>query len=403
MSGGDSLDRLRIIGHVASPGRGRELREIVVEDGSIAAVRPWKAQGKQAQGPILRLDATDTLIPGFIDLQVNGLRGVEASNHPEDIMAIARLLPRYGVTACLPTVISASPADISAKLRAVKEACLSSQEAQILGVHVEGPFLSPKRKGAHPIGQLRLPTLDEINLYLDSGVVRMMTLAPELPGSLDLIPELVREGVTVSIGHSDASFEEASMAIDVGVRAATHIFNGMRPLDHRDPGALLALLLDNRVAASIIVDGIHLDPSIVRLVVKLKTCHNTFLITDSTAASGMPSGRYQLGEQTIISDGKRIELLGRESLAGSSLTMDQALRNMIRYTGCSLEDAVTMASHVPARLIGYGESKGRIAPGFDADLVVLDAELMVVLTLVSAMPKYIGAKYSYMFNDWHRQ
>jgi N-acetylglucosamine-6-phosphate deacetylase len=258
-----------------------------------------------------------------------------------------------------------------------------------LGIHLEGPFLSHARRGVHPPEYLLAPTLALFERFWQAarGRIRMMTIAPELEGALEVIAEAARRGVCVSLGHSDADFEAAERGIAAGARHATHTFNAMRPLshntlDHRSPGILGAVLTDCRVSADIIADGVHLDPAIVKLVASAKGVEQTVLITDATSATGMPDGRYRLGSLEVdVRDGK---CMANGKLAGSVLTMDRAVCNLARFAEWDLSQAVAAASRNPAQVARLA-NKGVLAEETDADFVVLNAEGEVLRTFIGGV------------------
>jgi N-acetylglucosamine-6-phosphate deacetylase len=306
--------------------------------------------------------------------------------------AIERLLARHGVTSYFPTTVTAT---MDATLRALERLADAIENRALkntddkaralpLGIHIEGPFISHARRGVHPPEDLLAPTLPLFERLWQAarGRIRMMTIAPELESALEVIAEASRRGVCVSLGHSDADFDQAERGIAAGAWHATHTFNAMRPLDHRSPGILGAVLTDDRVSADIIVDGVHLDPAIVKIVADTKGLEQTVLITDATAATGMPDGRYHLGSFEVeVRDGK-CTMDGR--LAGSVLTMDRAVRNLTRFAEWTLTDAVAAASRNPAR-VAHIENKGVLAVGADADFVVLNREGEVLRTFVGGM------------------
>jgi N-acetylglucosamine-6-phosphate deacetylase len=254
-------------------------------------------------------------------------------------------------------------------------------QARPLGIHLEGPFLSHKRRGVHPPEYLVEPTLEIFERLWQAarGHVRMLTIAPELPGALEVIAEAARRKVCVSIGHSDAVLEAARAGVRAGARHATHTFNAMRPLDHRDPGILAEVLTDRLLTADIIVDGIHVEPEVVQIFLQLKGVERAVLITDAMAAAGMPDGIYQLGPlQVEVRDGK-CTLDGK--LAGSALTMDRAVRNVVRFAGWGLRDAVRAATLNPTRAVGL-QQHGALVHGAEADIVVLSPTGEVRKTIV---------------------
>ena len=257
-------------------------------------------------------------------------------------------------------------------------------EARPLGIHLEGPFLSHKRRGVHPPEYLVEPTVPIFEKLWQAarGHVRMITIAPEIPGAMEVIAEAARRKICVSIGHSDAELPVARAAVQAGARHATHTFNAMRPLDHRSPGILGAVLTDRRVSADIIADGVHLDPAIVKLFADAKGPAQTVLITDATSATGMPDGRYRLGSFEVdVRDGK---CMVDGKLAGSVLTMDRAVRNLARFAEWDLPRAVAAASQNPARVARIA-NKGVLAVGADADFVVLSPEGEVLRTFVGGV------------------
>jgi N-acetylglucosamine-6-phosphate deacetylase len=322
--------------------------------------------------------------PGFVDLQVNGFAGVDFLS--ADAAGYARAgeaLLATGVTAYLPTFITSEEADLVAALEAVPDA---APGPRLLGVHLEGPFLAPNRLGTHSPSARRDPDLPLLERLLDAGPVRLVTLAPELDGALELADLLHARGVVVSVGHTDATAAEAHLAFDRGVRTVTHVFNAMRPLHHRDPGVVGAALVRPDVVVQAIVDGVHLDPDVVRLLWAV-AAGRLSLVTDATAAAGMGDGTYRLGGIEITVEG---DVVRREDgvLAGSVLTMIGAVRNLVEL-GVSLERALEAASTVPGRIMGLPDL-GEIRPGGPADIVVLDDELQVVRAIVGEESRVPG-------------
>ena len=315
-------------------------------------------------------------VPGFVDLQVNGFAGVDFLGADADGFAAAgEALLETGVTAYLPTLITSDETDL---LPAIASVPARAPGPRILGVHLEGPFLSPARLGTHRLAARRDPDPALLERLLAAGRVRIVTLAPELPGALELVDLLHARGVVVSLGHSNATAAEAHAAFDRGVRAVTHVFNAMRPLAHRDPGIVGAALVRPDVFLQAIVDGVHLDPDIVRLLWRVGAGRLS-LVTDAIAGAGLGDGTYALGEiEIVVAD----DVVRSEDgmLAGSALTMIEAVRNLVSVD-VPLERALEAATSVPARLLG-DPTVGRLAPGGPADVVVLDDTLEVVRTLV---------------------
>lgn len=353
---------------------------VLVEDGLITAVRA----GQEPALDGARLLAGDGLLlaPGFIDLQINGGFGVDFTEQPEAIWEVGARLPRYGVTAFLPTIIS-SPL---ARVRKAQEILLQGPPAGYrgavpLGLHLEGPFLNPRKRGAHNPAHMRLPSLADIEGWSPERGVRLVTLAPELPGALDVARALTERGVLVSAGHSAATWDEASAGIDAGISYGTHLFNAMPPLGHREPALPGALLLNDHITVGIIADGVHLHPSVVSLVWRLKGPLGANLVTDAMSALGMPPGTYRLGDSQVTVDGQTARL-SDGTLAGSILSLDQAARNAVLFTGCSPSEAIACVTRVPSELLKDGHKRGCIATGLRADMVLLTADLHVSATIV---------------------
>ncbi len=322
-------------------------------------------------------------VPGFIDVQINGFDGVDFTTAgPGDYAHVAQQLAATGVTAFQPTVISLPPSDVLKALQRVRE--VATPHARILGMHVEGPFLSPVRCGAHNPDNLLDPDPTLTRRLIDAGPFTYATIAPELPGALDLIARLVAAGVTVAIGHSDADAATAHAAFDAGARAVTHIFGAQRPWKHRDPGISGAALVRDDVFITAIVDGIHLAPEATMLAANAAG-ERFVLITDAIAAAGRPDGAHVLGDRTVIlSDGAcRLE---SGVLAGSALTMDRAVRNLIDL-GYSPERSIGAATRAPAALMRRPDL-GSLEPGRAADVCVLDGGYGVVRTVVAGKESF---------------
>jgi N-acetylglucosamine-6-phosphate deacetylase len=359
-----------------------EERAVLVEGERIVAVDytsrlPCPAGARRMEAAGL------SLAPGFIDLQINGAFGCDFTHEPDTIWQAASLLPRYGVTSFLPTIVS-SPHETVAAAQAVICACPPPgfRGATPLGLHLEGPFINPAKRGAHNPAYLRLPDTVEAQNWTPDRGIRLVTLAPELPGACEMSEMLAARGIVVSAGHSLAGYEEGIEGINAGITYGTHLFNAMSALDHREPGLVGALLGDGRVTVGLIADGIHLHHSMVALAWKAKDPHRISLVTDAMSALGMPDGTYRLGDQDVFVAGAAARLADG-TLAGSVLTLDQAARNLVNFTGCSPSDAISTVTTVPASLLGMADSRGRIAPGSRADVILLDSDLRVVETLVA--------------------
>jgi N-acetylglucosamine-6-phosphate deacetylase len=351
---------------------------VLVEDGRVAWLRPGLQAAARAEA---LTEPGDLILPGFLDLQVNGYGGCDAGSGKDAITAISGRLPETGVTGFLPTIISRPLEQTVVFARAT--ALVAAPGARVLGAHLEGPFLNPRHRGAHEERWLLEPTRERIDLVRAAGA-RVVTLAPELAGGLEAVHSLARAGAVVSVGHSGATYAEAVAAVDAGARFATHLFNAMPPVHRRDPGAATALVLDRRVALGVIADGVHVAPPLLDLVVRARRGVGVVLTTDQMAAAGMPPGRYQLGGQEVSSDGTTARTADG-TLAGSVATMDEMVRRMSEVVG--LRRAVTMATAAPARLLRE-RALGRIAEGLAADLVVMDARLRVRATLIGGRVAY---------------
>ncbi len=329
------------------------------------------------------------LLPGFIDLQCNGAFGLDFTTDPGTIWQVASQLPQFGVTAFLPTIITSPTTTITAAQQVLTSGppthCLHQPFSQPIGLHLEGPFLQPTRKGAHPARYLQPPSLTAVADWAPATQVRLVTVAPELPGVLPLIQQLAERGVVVSAGHSAATFAETQAGIAAGIRYGTHLFNAMNPLHHREPGIIGALWAHSAVTLGLIPDGVHVHPALIKLLWQGVGNGRLNLVTDAMAALGMPPGIYQLGAQTVTVDSRQAQLADG-TLAGSILSLDQALRNFMAFTGCTLMEAVPTITAVPANLLGV--TKGVIATGYDADLVLLNTNLQVTATIIAGKIAY---------------
>ncbi len=365
---------------------------VLIEHDKIMAAGPLESLELPPACP--EFDAAGlTAAPGYIDLQLNGGFGEDFTQNPASIWQVAAALPRYGVTSFLPTIITSPAQAVQAALAAWRSAPPQPEtpRANALGLHLEGPMINPAKKGAHNPRYICLPNLEVIEGWsADSGVL-LVTLAPELPGAAEVIAALARRGVLVSAGHSMASLEEAAAGFAAGVRMGTHLFNAQPPLDHRQPGLAGALLTEAGVTAGIIPDGIHVHPAMLRLAWSAKGAAGLAIVTDAMAALGMPPGEYWLGDFNVLVDASSARL-ANGTLAGSTLTMDAAVRNMAAFCGCSLAEAISMATLTPARLLGLA-NKGQLRPGADADLVLLDAAGQVQATFIGGELAYAHPQF----------
>jgi N-acetylglucosamine-6-phosphate deacetylase len=315
------------------------------------------------------------LLPGFVDLQVNGAFGVDVATEPSRVAELSEKLLSTGTTAYLPTIIS-SPESLYEEVLPRLAAQAGGPGAEVLGVHLEGPFINLRKRGAHAAAHVVPPDPGLLVRLLDLAPVRMITVAPELEGSEELMALAASRGVAVSAGHSDAPFELAYEAFDGSVAGVTHLFNAMSAMHHREPGLPGAAFAHPRVACGLIADGLHVHPEMVGLTFRMLGPDRLCLTTDAIAAAGMGDGEYHLATRTVYVGGGTPRL-GSGEIAGSVLTMNEALRNILAFTGCTLPEAARMTSTAPARLIGEGRRKGRLTPGYDADVTVLAPDLSV--------------------------
>ncbi len=325
------------------------------------------------------------LAPGFIDVHIHGALGRDVmEGTAEALEAISGFLAAHGTTSFLATTVTASPiATLQAVEALGRQVDRPLPGARMLGLHLEGPFINPEKRGAHSAEHIRRPsTLILEQLLARSGNrIKLITLAPEVEGGLDLIRFARSKAVVVSLGHSNATLEETMAAIDLGAGNATHLFNAMRGFGHRDPGILGAVLTTPRIWAELIADGVHVSPAAVDLCLRCRRAGRMLLISDAVSATGMPEGRYRLADTEItLSDG--ICRTADGTLAGSILTQDQALRNMVRWSGLPVQTVLGMLTRNPAQSLGIAAGKGTLAAGHDADMVLLDRNLQVHTTIV---------------------
>ena len=316
------------------------------------------------------------LVPGFVDAQVNGAFGVDVASEPHRVSDLSEALLVTGTTAYLPTVISSPQSLYEEVLPEISKVTGERRGAEVLGVHLEGPFISLEKRGAHAAAHVVPPDAELLGRLLDLGPVRMITGAPELEGAREVMGLAVRRGVAVSAGHSDAPFEVAYEAFDGWASGVTHLFNAMSAMHHREPGLPGAAFAHPRVVCGLIADGLHVHPEIIGLAFRMLGPDRVSLVTDSIAAAGMGDGEYRLATRTVYMDGG-VPRLATGAIAGSVLTMNEAFRNALAFTGCTVPEAARMTSTAPARLIGEGRRKGRITPGYDADVTALAPDLSV--------------------------
>lgn len=366
--------------------RGREL-SVLVEDGLISAIGTTGELNLPAGAQAI--NAGDlTLAPGLIDIQINGGFGHDFTHESDSIWEVGARLPAYGVTAFVPTVVTSSVAERESMLRALADGPPPGYSgAMPLGAHFEGPFINPKRSGAHDPAFLRSPLAadPDVPTWSANSGVRMITLAPELEGALDLTRALVARGVTVSAGHSEAGHDQAVAGFDAGITYITHLFNAMPPLGHREPGLCGAALADPRVTVGLIADGIHSHPAVMRIAAAAAGRLRVSLVSDATAALGMSPGRYLLGGRDVVLDATSVRLAQDGRLAGSALTADEGLRRFVSMTGWTAADALATMTSVPARLLKLPD-RGALRVGGRADLTLFTPNLEVVATFVAGKP-----------------
>ncbi|MFC4776751.1 N-acetylglucosamine-6-phosphate deacetylase [Paenibacillus sp. GCM10023252] len=360
---------------------------MVIKDGMIARI---SAEGAAVEPDTTTIDAEGRLLlPGFVDVHVHGGGGYDMMKAAEDKVSLdgmSRFHAAHGTTSFLATTLTSNDKVLKAALQAAAEQIEQGMTgAEAIGIHLEGPFLSPKRCGAQNPLHMQTPRLEAVTAYLEAakGHIRLLTIAPELEHAGEAIPYLASEGVTVSIGHSDAGYRHVAEAVQRGASHVTHLFNGMSPLHHREPGVAGSALMLDQLTVELICDGIHSTPEIIEYVFRTKPASTVVCITDAIVAAGCPDGEgYFLGDLPIrVSDG-RAELMEGGNLAGSTLTMDAALRNVLTWTGKPLEQVLPAFTSNPARQAGCADRKGSLQVGMDADFVLLSADHYVQSTYV---------------------
>lgn len=351
--------------------------DVLMIDGKIQRI------AKEIQADATIIDGTGKyLLPGFIDMHIHGSVRCDAMDaSDEGLHTMAASLLREGTTSFLATTMTQSPENIEAALAVLGDFKPTLQEAEMVGVHLEGPFVSKKRAGAQPLEHITPPDMALFRKWqqLSGHRIKEITIAPEEPGGMEAVKALHADGVVVSIGHSDATFDEVVEAVELGVSQGTHLYNQMRPFHHREPGVIGATWLLPEIKAELIADFIHSHPKAVLMAYKMKTAAGIILITDAMRAKGMPYGDYDLGGQ-LVHVTETGAHLPNGSLAGSVLTMDQAVRNMHQATNCSLEELVQMSSFNAAQQLQM-TNKGRLVEQADADAVLLDERLTLVQTV----------------------
>jgi len=376
--------RILIASELYLPDRMAGPAAVVVADGAIQAVwRDVDASTVQQRGerelPSPHVTVTDLrpwrIAPGFIDLHTHGLKGHDVTSGPQsDITAMACDLPRTGVTAFYASIASTGREETRCqvlRIDAARRDIARQTAAEILGIRLEGPFISRTKKGAQDEAAIRSPDSMELDELAELGRVCIVDFAPEEDHGLRLLAALNRRGILASIGHTNATYAQAIAALDGGARHCTHLFNAMPAIDHRAPGTVGALLTDGRATVEVIADGIHLHPATLRLVVAARGPRDVALVTDAVTAAGLLDGTHSFGGRTVVLKDGAVRLPDG-TLAGSALTLDRAVRNMVTLAGVGWPDAIRMATLTPASIAGVSDRKGRIQPGADADLLALD-------------------------------
>ena len=373
-------EKVAIKGDILTPHRLMPGGVVVVEGSKIREVSPEDVGNGEV------IDMTGCIVaPGFVDIHVHGGGGYDVMDpSPGALDGLSMFLAQGGVTSFLPTTYTAPRNAILEAARGVKEAMeKGTKGARVLGLHMEGPYISPERCGAQNRDHVRKPDIGELDEVdgESEGNLRVVTMAPEVEGALGAITWLDSRGKTAAAGHTDATYEEAVAAFDAGIRHVSHLFNGMRPFHHREPGIVGAALGDERVTVELIADGFHVHPTALKMAVRLKGTESTALVSDSIAPAGMSDGEYDFGGLKIsLREGRSLLESGR--LAGSTIRLCDAVRNIVELTDSSIAEAVEMATSTPARIIGVDDRKGSLVPGMDADITVLDRDLSVMLTMV---------------------
>ena len=364
-----------------------ELRDcvILVEDGKITGLGP-RDEVRVPADAVHYAAGDKIVVPGFVDIHIHGAGGhdvMEANSRALD--RITTTLARYGTTSILATTVTAPVEETCHSLQGIARYIRNHEKlgdstrpaAEILGIHLEGPFISKARRGVHPPDAIARPSAETLAQFREAadGLVKLVTIAPELPGAPELIASAVAEGLVVAVGHTDADYEQTRAAFSAGARHAVHFFNAMRPFTHRDPGVIGAVLTEPEMTAEVIADGVHVSGPAIQVLIGTKGFHTVLLASDGTSATGMPDGNYRLGTiEVIVKGGVCRNSEGK--LAGSTLTLDRALRYLVEL-GVPFIEAVRMATVLPARRIGLAGKKGILAIGADADLVVLTQDLRV--------------------------
>src|SRR5271169_4728100 len=370
------------VGHALTPTAEIPDAGILIRDGVIEEF--GLREGMHLPTGAEEISALDkTAIPGFLDVHIHGAGGHDVMEGTEEALsAVSKTVARHGTTSFVATTVTASPEDTIRSVEGIARYISEQHEtddarAEVLGIHFEGPFLSPARRGVHPSEWLKLPSAQLLEKFLQAaaGNAQILTIAPELLGAMPCIDAARNAGMVVAVGHTDATYEQTRAAIAHGARHAVHVYNAMRPFSHRDSGVIGAVFTSPEVSAELIADGVHVDEAAMRLLLQAKGAGGVVLVSDGISATGMPDGKYMLGNlEVTVSGGVCRNVEGK--LAGSTLTLDRALRNIVKL-GASLGDALLMLTYNPAKLLGIEHKKGVLHANADADVILLNEALQV--------------------------
>lgn len=378
-------------GTIVTPFQLLEDRIIIIEKGKIIAITDKKEDLTLLKNVEIIEAQNKFIVPGYIDIHVHGGGGSDVMDGEyEAIKQVATSHSRFGTTAFLPTTMTMTKDKIIKSLKSIHEARLKGTgTAEILGIHLEGPYINPEKKGAQKEEDIKKVSMEEFLEFnqASGNLIRLVTIAPEMPGAIDFIRWLHQQGIIVSVGHSNATYKQVQEGIQAGLSHVTHIFNAMRGLHHREPGVVGAALSSPKLIVEMIADGIHLHPIVLKMLTQIKESEKLVLITDAMRATGFKEGTYDLGGQEVIVTQGQAKLKNG-TLAGSVLTMDKAVKNLVTKVGISLLNAVQMASYNPAKCLGIDDKKGSLELYKDADIVILNKNLEAELTMVAGKVVY---------------
>lgn len=390
------INRNKIIiiinGTIITPFRLLSGKAIIVEKGRIREIVNKEELSSATLTEAEIIEAQDKfVVPGYIDIHIHGGGDSDVMDgNYEAINQISITHSHFGTTSFLPTTMTMSKDKILRSLRSIGEAAKKGTAgAEILGIHMEGPYINPEKKGAQKEEDIRVPSIEEFTQFQQASgdLIRLVTIAPEIPGAIDFIKYLDKQNIIVSGGHSNSTYTQVQAAIQAGLSHVTHTFNAMRGLHHREPGVVGAALSSPELTVEMIADGIHIHPVVMKILIQAKEIEKIVLITDAMRAAGMSEGIYELGGQEVTVNKEQARLKDG-TLAGSILTMDQAVKNLVTKVSISLPKAIQMASFNPAKSIGVENKKGSLEPGKDADIVILNKKLEAELTMVTGKVVY---------------